>query len=73
VKQPVANEREVRPAIGESNELAVEDSLRRKVTELRYETGHVPAATGTDAEAAVAPDDRPEAVPLELERVVAAR
>jgi hypothetical protein len=73
VKQAVADQREVRPAIREGNQLAVEDPLRRKVTELRHEGGHVPAATRTNAETAVAANDRPKTVPLELEGVVAAR
>jgi hypothetical protein len=73
VKKPIANKREVRPAVGEGDELAVEDPARGEIGEFGQQLCHVPATARADPEAAVAPDDRPESIPFELEGVVAAR
>jgi hypothetical protein len=45
----------------------------RAYRETREQRRHVPAAAGADAELAVPRDQRPEAVPLQLKRVIACR
>jgi hypothetical protein len=71
VHEPLADEREVRDAIGKSDDLTVEDALRRQVGKLGEQRCHVPPAAGANAEVAVARYQRPEAIPLQFKRVIA--
>jgi hypothetical protein len=54
------------------DDLAVQDRMNRECLQLGQQSGHVPAAPATDGEVAVASDDRPEAVPIDLKGVTVA-
>jgi hypothetical protein len=73
MKEAVADEREVRLAVCEGDDLSIEVRLGWKLGKLPQERGHVPAAPRADLEVSVPADERAEAVPLDLERVVAGR
>jgi len=73
VQESLADERKVRHAIGERDELTAEDAVSWQIRKLRKKRGHVPAAARADPEVALARDQRTETAPLQLKRVVARR
>jgi hypothetical protein len=70
VQESVADEREVRLSLEEGDKLPVEDASSRQVRKLGQQRGHLPAAPRQDAELLVTLEERPEAVPFQLEGVV---
>jgi hypothetical protein len=61
------------PVVVEGDKLTVEDGAYREAVEEADVGRHVPAPAAADTERAFGRDDRPEAVPLQLVGVVAAR